>query len=299
MDIVTHAGIGLVAAAPFVGDRPELGLGVVAGSVLPDLDALYRLVHKRAFLQGHQTWTHAFPVQLGFSIAVGTAATLAGWNGLALGAGLLAGLAGHSLLDWTNTFGVALFKPISPRRFCGEWVFFIDAAVVLGTAIALAWVIPGWLRGEPVPAGPSAGFMILLAAYVFGKGVLRHRAGRLVPDAGSLIPSALWPMHFFHARQQGDFVTVWRLNALTGSQHQVARMPVLDTRFLGLVEALPEFELMRKISPNYHIVSATTEGQATRLLCRDMRTRNFGTRFGDLEVWLDSGGRVIRSHFHV
>jgi len=37
----------------------------------------------------------------------------------------------------------------------------------------------------------------------------------------------------------------------------------------------------------------------TRILCRDMRMRNFGTRFGDLEIWLDSNHQVLRTRFHV
>ena len=147
MDIVTHAGIGVIAAAPFVAERPELAIGLVAGSVLPDLDAFYRLIDKRSFLQSHQTWSHALPIQILFSIIAGIGAHFAGWNALALSAGLFAGLSGHTFLDLTNTFGVALFS--------------------------------------------------------------------------------------------------------------------------------------------------------THLLCRDMRTRNFGTRFGDLEVWLDADHRITKSEFHV
>jgi hypothetical protein len=30
-----------------------------------------------------------------------------------------------------------------------------------------------------------------------------------------------------------------------------------------------------------------------------MRMRNFGTRFGDLEVWLDANRHIIRSRFYV
>jgi hypothetical protein len=62
---------------------------------------------------------------------------------------------------------------------------------------------------------------------------------------------------------------------------------------------MPEFCLMREVSPEYHVVRATTEGNSTHLLCRDMRTRNFGTRFGDLEVWLDADHKITRSVFHV
>jgi len=59
VDIVTHAMMGLVAASPFAGERPEAAAAFAAGSVLPDLDALSRVFGKRAFLACHQTWSLA------------------------------------------------------------------------------------------------------------------------------------------------------------------------------------------------------------------------------------------------
>jgi hypothetical protein len=76
-------------------------------------------------------------------------------------------------------------------------------------------------------------------------------------------------------------------------------MPLLDDSFAEMLETLPEFQLMREVSPEYHVVAACADGPGTRLLCRDMRMRNFGTRFGDLEVWLDAKSEIIRSRFYV
>src|SRR5262249_720788 len=131
VDIATHASLGVLMASPFLATRPEFAVGLVAGSVVPDLDALSRVLGKRAFLRSHQTWSHALPVHLLASVAAGYAAAAAGWNGFDLGLGLLAGLVGHTLLDLTNTLGVALFLPFSRKRFCLEWVFFLDAVVSL------------------------------------------------------------------------------------------------------------------------------------------------------------------------
>lgn len=78
MEIITHAGIGLIAAAPMLNSRPELALGLVAGSVLPDLDALARVFGKRAFLRSHQTWSHAIPVQGAVSVLAGVIASACG-----------------------------------------------------------------------------------------------------------------------------------------------------------------------------------------------------------------------------
>jgi membrane-bound metal-dependent hydrolase YbcI (DUF457 family) len=299
VDILTHAGIGLIAASPFLASRPELALGIVAGSVLPDLDAFCRLFNKRAFLQAHQTWSHALPVHLAASCATGAVGAVFGWSGWELGGGLLAGLLGHSLLDLTNTFGVAWLTPFSRRRGCLEWVFFIDATVLAALAVTLALVIPAWFRNEGVPRSYALSFLACLLAYVLGKGVLRRRAGRFCPQASSLVPSALVPWRFFGTDRKPGAITLFRVNALTGAQSPVVQVPLLDHSFVRVLDALPEFRLMREVSPEYHIVGASADGPETHLLCRDMRMRNFGTRFGDLEVWLDARSQIIRSRFYV
>ena len=299
MDIMTHAGIGLIAASPFLADRPELAAGIVAGSVLPDLDALCRLRAKTAFLRAHQTWSHALPVQLVFSAAVGFMAALLGWRGLEVGMGLFAGFLGHSLLDLTNTYGVAWFAPFSRRRVCLEWVFFIDSVVLVSLTVALALVIPMWLRQGFVPGIYALAFLGFLSWYVVAKGVLRRRAGAYCPASKSLVPSALIPWRFYGTQLRQDSISHFRINALTGAYSTIDEVPVLDVPFASTLSDVPEFRLMQELSSEYHVVAASPEGAEMRLLCRDMRMRNFGTRFGDLEVWLDTTRRVTRSRFYV
>ena len=299
MDILTHAGIGLVAASPFLADRPELAVGIVAGSVLPDLDALCRLRDKTAFLRAHQTWSHALPVQLAFSAATAFIAALAGCRGIEVGMGLFAGFLGHTLLDLTNTYGVAWLTPFSRRRFCLEWVFFIDAIVLVSLAIALALVVKIWLREGLVPGIYAISFFGFLALYVTGKGVLRRRARGFCPDSKSLVPSALVPWRFYGTLRQQHSMSLFRLNAITGACSTVGEVPVMDDAFASVLKQVPEFRLMREVSSEYHVVEASSENGGVRLLCRDMRMRNFGTRFGDLEVWLDSNRQVARTRFYV
>jgi membrane-bound metal-dependent hydrolase YbcI (DUF457 family) len=299
MDIVTHAGIGLVAASPFLPDRPELAVGIVAGSVLPDLDVLCRLRDKMAFLRAHQTWSHALPVQLTFSAGTAFIATLLGWRGMELGMGLLAGLIGHSLLDLTNTYGVAWLTPFSRRRFCLEWVFFIDAIILISLAVALSLVVQTWFRQGLVPGIYAIAFFGFLAFYIVSKAFLRRRAGAFCPGSRSLVPSALVPWRFYGTMRQQDSISLFRFNAITGACSKFGEVPVMDEAFAPTLKQVPEFQLMREVSPEYHVVKASSENEEVLLLCRDMRMRNFGTRFGDLEVWLDSNHQVTRSRFYV
>jgi len=299
MDIATHAGIGLVAAAPFLNSRPELAIGLVAGSVLPDLDALSRVFGKRAFLRSHQAWSHALPVQVAASALAGFSASACGAAGLPLAVGLFAGLAVHTLLDFSNTLGVKLLAPFSGRRFCLEWVFFIDAAALMLTAIATSFTLWHFCRNGEVPVRCAEIFFATMAIYLSAKGMLRRRAGTLAPEVSTVMPSALWPWRFFGTTKCGNCVRLIQINALSGSRKTLVQHEVLDAVYAGLLADVPEFLLMRELSPAYHVVSATVTNAGETVVCRDLRTRNFATTFGDLEVLLDTNQRVMRTTFHV
>ncbi len=299
MDIITHAGIGLIAAAPMLNSRPELALGLVAGSVLPDLDALGRVFGKRAFLRSHQTWSHAIPVQGAVSVLAGVLTSACGAAGPLLGAGLFAGLVIHTLLDFSNTLGVTLLAPFSLKRFCLEWVFFIDACVLMLTLIMAGFSLWLFYRSGDVPTRYAGIFFGVMAVYFGTKGILRRRAGALATDAVSLMPSALWPWRFFGLEECRNCVRRFQINAITGSQKTLAQQEVFDAAYAGLLANVPEFMLMRGLSPAYHVVSAKKTEAGELLVCRDLRTRNFGTVYGDLEVLLDKNNGVLRTTFHV
>lgn len=299
MDILTHACIGLIAAAPALNSHPELALAVVAGSVLPDLDALSRLFGKRAFLRSHQTWSHALPVQLLVAILTGYAAQMLGVHGILVATGLFAGLALHTLLDFSNTLGVTLLAPFSRRRFCTESVFFIDAFVLAITLPAGAYTLSRFGRDGEVSWHCAEIYFTTLTIYFAAKAVLRHRARRIAPEALSIMPSALWPWRYFAISKRQDCSQIDQVNAVTKTRQLVNRQDILDDSYSQLLARLPEFALMRDLSPAYHIVNSIKTQDGERLLCRDLRTRNFKTTFGDLEVLLDAHQNIIRTRFHV
>jgi len=299
MDIVTHAGIGLIAAAPLAGPHPEIALGIVAGSVLPDLDAVGRIFGKQAFLRVHQTWTHALPLQAGFSLLAGGVAQVLGISGVQTGLGLFIGLVAHTFLDFTNTLGVTLLAPFSRKRFCLEWIFFIDAVVLSLTAGAAGLTIYAFSRSGGVPPSYAEAFFAALIAYAVVKAALRARAGSLASEAVSLIPSALYPWRFLGVIDRKTHVDLFQINALTGIRKSLAEHEVFDAAYATLLSRVPEFRLMSELSPAYHIVNARKTDAGELILCRDLRIRNFGTRFGDLELVIDADQRVKCLKFHV
>lgn len=299
MDIVTHALMGAVIAGPLLPSRPLTAACFIAGSVLPDLDVLSRVFGRRAFLRWHQTYTHG----LAAIAAAGLIAWVAvprsfaePWAAAALAGGMLL----HVGLDVTNTFGTAVLSPLSPRRFCTEWVFFIDAVVVAATVAALLaqWLVFDFER--PGARIVSLAYLLFLAIYLAFRAGLYSRAKRKAPlGTVSLIPSALVPWCYFGYASLGDGIRVFRVNALSGIVDQQWQQDVLDKSWAGVLARVPEFGIMRQLTPAYHVVGAEAVAEGTRLTCRDLRVRNFGGHFGELTVIVGPAGGIVRSEFNV
>lgn len=300
MDIVTHGMMGVAIAGPWLGSHPAASAGFILGSVIPDMDAFSRCFGKRAFLTWHQGWTHSL-----FGMAIGG---LIFWWMLKIASpelaplplGLAAGAALHALLDLTNTYGVRLLSPLTQRRFCLEWVFFIDSVVIALTMTAFAFVVCHLADDAPRWKIASSTYVVCLAGYIAVKGVLRQRASAWCShNVVSIIPSALWPWMFFTCEREDSRMISRRLNALTGRMDVLATTPIFDSEFRQYLEPLPEFRAMTALSPAYHVVESVHDGEKVFLCCRDMRIINFGTSFGRLDVALGADFKVLKTDLHV
>lgn len=300
MDVVTHGMMGVAIAGPWLSSYPAASAGFILGSVVPDLDAFSRCFGKRAFLTWHQGWTHSL-----FGMVIGG---LFAWGLLnqtfpelaPLPIGLAAGAVLHAILDLTNTYGVRLLSPLTQRRFCLEWVFFIDSVVITLTTGTFA-IVACNLSGDSSRAKfLSGGYVVCLAGYIAVKGLLRVRASTLCSrDVLSIVPSALWPWEFFTCERQDSRVISRRLNAVTGSQEVIATTTILDAEFRRYLEPLPEFHAMSALSPAYHVVECIRDSEKIFLSCRDMRIINFRTSFGKLDVTLGPDFDVLTTDLHV
>lgn len=299
MDIVTHGMMGVIVASPFMSSHPEAAAAFMFGSIIPDLDAVSRSFGKRAFLKVHQTYSHAFPVIAALGLAAWALRFAldvhAPWAPLAL----CLGMALHTITDWTNTYGITLFAPFSHERYCREWVFFIDSVVIASCVLVLALLYLG--QNGPRGYELQLGWGIAMVAYWLVKRSLRRRAMTRAPDGTlSLLPSALFPWQYLGCARQGDAVQVFRIDALSGAIDQEERFAILDAAYLEALEQVPEFQTMRRLSPAYHVIKTEdAEAGGVSLLLRDLRTRNFGTRFGEMDLRIAPSGAVEDVEFHV
>lgn len=304
MDVVTHAIIGGIVASPFIESAPLAASAFILGSVLPDLDSFSRVFGKQSFMRWHQTWTHSLFILTMFSVT-GTAVVYAFFKDepfpdciwpMALGLGMVV----HVLMDLTNTYGVALLLPFSKRRFSLEWIFFIDAGVLFVSALAAFLLVIFTLKQGRIPAAIGEAFTAFLLLYWLTRAALRLRAAHLSgPHCISLIPSALVPWTYLGCAREGGLLRTFTLNALTGRVTPEASIPIFDEDYRELLNSLPEYVVMSQLSPAYHVVEVERLSDRTRLLVRDLRHRNFKTRFGALEIILELDGRLQGVTFHV
>lgn len=302
MDIVTHAMIGMIGAAPAMADSPLGAIAFAFGSVAPDLDALSRLFGKKAFMTCHQTYSHALPVILILCLAVALVGWSFGINGLEVAIGLGLGMTIHSLLDVSNTYGIKLFAPFSHQRLSSEWVFFIELPVIIVTCATLGLTM--WqFQLDPSSAELfwiGISYWTFVAVYWSLKGLLKIRAASCCPPQSCLIPCAFVPWRFLGSHQSTKHqVDLFIVNTITQSETPIDSMPIQSSKFESTLSDLPEFQTMRQLSPMFHVVDVEESNQGTKLICQDLRTRNFNTRFGQLDIELSPNSEVTQRKWHV
>jgi membrane-bound metal-dependent hydrolase YbcI (DUF457 family) len=301
MDIATHAMAGTIIAIPFLPTAPLSATCFIFGSVLPDTDAFSRLFGKVAFLRWHQTYTHSLPIIFLASAFFWLSAQWMEINEvyapLAFGAGMIL----HVLMDATNTYGVALFAPISRKRICVEWLFFIDGIVVTVSIACLTTIFVCLNYGQSTwVAAVSIIYDCFLVLYWLFRGLLYRRAVRFLPyGIRRLIPSALVPWHLSGYALCENEVQLFELNAIAGTTNHLGTLPIFDLQYKNLLTDVVEYNLMRELSSGYYVVSVIERDGKTEMDCRDLRTRNFGGEFGRLELFFGAGGKLERKIFHV
>lgn len=210
MDNVTHLLAGLLIAestwvAVARGRREGVPAGVrrtgaILGAVaaeLPDLDIVYSTpmlgIGKLGYLLHHRGHTHTVLFAVlgalllwGIVLALSRAARAPAHRN-ALLAIALAGTGSHVLLDWTNSYGVHPFWPVSNRWHYGDAVFIVEPwlwvvaipplvlllrsmlmrvvlGVLLAAVVALAWRVD--MVGRDVALAVTAGAVLALVAAV-------------------------------------------------------------------------------------------------------------------------------------
>ena len=289
MDIVHHSligGVGLSIAT--AAGEPLLGVAFIVGSIFPDLDVLFILFGKRFYLRNHQGITHSLLLAPFFSILL--IAALFGflsmdWNWLMV-AVTLAGILLHICLDWFNTFQVALFSPLTHKRYSLDAVFFID---VMSLTLTLLFFVSYSYAGieQTIWIYPSA-----MIFYFVSKLLLQRYVAHQL-DALNVIPSSFNPLVFFVLEKRENDLLGYTYNALSGNKNNTVKYETVDKRFIELANKSSVFNDMKKITRAFFITSIEKTEQGTTITAQDIAVRNFGGKFAKTELKFDKNGMLL------
>lgn len=295
MDIAFHTVTGVIGFAALVAQDQELAaVGFVAGSVLPDLDVLLMAGGKRFYLRHHQGLTHTLvSAPVAAALLTALAAPLLDWQ-WSLFLGILLGLGCHLLLDVCNTLGVQWLWPFTKHRLRLDAVFFVDA-VAWGIALACFGLI--YLKAAPAGAVALA-YAVALGGYLMAKLVLQRRA-RSRTGADIAIPSALNPFGFLLFRRRDGRLWTALYDAWRGRPTREHEQPEAPPAMQAMAERSRVFRELRAILRAPQITRVEASDTGTRLLIEDLAVRNFGGRFGRMELEFDAEGRLAHEMAHI
>jgi inner membrane protein len=191
MDNVTHTLFGLVLAKTGLElTTPKATLALLIGANLPDLDVVAWLGGDLSYLKHHRGFSHSLAGLVSQGAFVATILWLTHRarskgsipNLRMLFFMSLAGLASHTLLDYTNSYGIRPFLPFNARWFAADLVFIVDPWLLLILASGL--LLPFLFRLIYQEIGSKAGgyrggaFVTLSLVTVFwmGKWVAHEKA---------------------------------------------------------------------------------------------------------------------------
>ena len=186
MDNLTHSLAALMMSRAGLNRWcPRATALVILGANVPDADFVSRLAGQFAVLEWHRGPTHSIL----FSPLVALIPLALVWpfarrNMPIFRSFVVAwiGVLSHSLIDWTNMYGVTLFSPVSREWYALSINSFADIWIWAVLILAACWMVLSRLVTSEIGAAGASGRAVAIAAlltivaYDFGRYTLRERA---------------------------------------------------------------------------------------------------------------------------
>lgn len=277
-------GVGFALLAS--GGHELAGVSFVAASVFPDLDVFFMIFGKKYYLKAHQGPTHSLLLSPIFALLLCFPVFYYFEFSLPVLIAALAGLWIHTLLDYSNTFGIALLWPFRKKRYSLDAVFFIDLACWVLTALAYGALLPGW--------GYVGGiiYFVLFAVYSLLK-IFLHNYVVKTTECTTAVPSCINPSEFYIMKNHNGSVETYLYNALSKKTKNREAFDPPATEHVKMAEKSNVYSKMKKITKFLHITDINEDDDKTIIIARDLAVRNFGGKFGKTTLEFNKQGDLI------
>ncbi|MCL1632042.1 metal-dependent hydrolase [Sporolactobacillus sp. CPB3-1] len=308
MDTATHIVMGLGVAAlatldPAVAQNPltsqTVMIGVVAGSVIPDIDTILKLKDNATYIRNHRGVTHSLPATLLWPFLL-TAILTALNPGANIGHLLiwtLAAVSGHVFVDLFNAYGTQAIRP-----FTGKWVAFgtiniFDPFIFMMHLIGFGiWMTLGH---------PGITFILVysvITVYYILRGLYhRHVLNQVksqLPGLKKVFLSPTWRWSHYHVAAESDrYFYVGKVNCSSLLLiDRFDRTPIdYNNKMIKAAMQDKNVRAFLSFSPIYHWSIAERGGRYVIQLT-DLRYYSKGTYPFTATVWLDKDLSIESSY---
>ena len=315
MDPLTHTLTGLMLSR--VGLRrwyPRPAILLMLAANAPDIDIVGSFGGSLTYLKYHRGLTHslaASPVMAAFVVLVfcGFSGSFRNWRG-ALWISWIAVLS-HLLLDWTNSYGIRLLLPFSPRWLALDITNVFDlwiwAALLLGLfAPILSRLVSGEIGDRlNTGKGPAIAALVFVLLYNGGRFAMHQRACNVLewrlyrgvpPSRFSALPNAAFPWRWDAIVETPEFYVHAPVNLLTQFDPSAGRIiyKPLSSAPIEAARRTPPFQGLLAFAryPSWSVAPSGQGDGSVRVELRDLRFPFFATAL------VDAASRVQSSSFH-
>lgn len=263
MDTATHVvmGIGLAgmtAIDPIVAHDPitaqAVFIGVVGGSLIPDIDTVLKLRNNAVYIRNHRGITHSLPATLSWPVIISVILMvfMSNANFLHLLLWTFIGVFLHVFVDIFNAYGTQALGPFSFKWIALGVINIFDPFIF---TLHIIGFILWFLLGHS--AAIFIGIYIVLLFYYIWRLYAHHlvvkRVKHILPDAKSVYLSPTMRWSSYHLTVKGtDFLYVGEVTAdAINIIDTFEFIPVADTDILRAAKKDKNLSAFLSFSPIY------------------------------------------------
>ena len=221
MDTGTHIVMGVALAGLTLTDpvvstdaatTSAVFIGVIAGSLIPDIDTVLKLRSNAVYIRHHRGITHSIPAVILWPLIMTILLSffLPGSDFMHVWAWTFLAVFLHVFVDIFNAYGTQALRPFSRRWVAIGVINTFDPIIFTLHLLAISV----WALGVE-PIYPIVTLYIILFLYYLTrfavKSAVKHAVANTIPDASEIIIAPT--MRFFQ----------WRVAASSGEYHYVGR----------------------------------------------------------------------------
>jgi inner membrane protein len=284
---------------------------------IPDIDVVSAAGGWLSYLHWHRHLTHSLllsPVLALVSVALVWLFVRRPLPWLRATAIAWLGVLSHLFLDWTNSYGIRLLLPFSPKWYRLDIATLFDLWIYAAFALCLLAPLLAKLVGGEIGSrsrAPKRGWaifaLLFLGVYMAARGVMHGRMidilnsrvyGGEEPVQVAVFPEAASPMRWTGLVETSGACRFYRMNALSAAFFPDAAQPLFKPEMSPAIEAArktrPFEELLRFDQfPLWQVTPSAKIDNGTDVELLDLRLP-----FRSIAL-IDSGNRVVRSEFRV